>query len=88
MTAIDRFLNQLKVRGLEIRWDGLTPRISGPKAALTPEVVAACKAFKEQLIALKAGTADETCPRCRRIVTPVGQQCGCASELNCPYKKD
>lgn len=48
---MDKFLKQIEARGLSIsRGDGDTLLLSGPKAEKTPEVMAACKAFKTQLL--------------------------------------
>lgn len=48
---IDRLLDQLSQRGLTIRrGEGDTLHLSGPASEKTPEVLAACKAFKPLLL--------------------------------------
>lgn len=91
---IDRFLKQLAQRGLGIKWNGEGLVITGPAAEKTPEVIAAAKAFKRQLMERfrpeGAGVPhlnDTLCLKCKRIVSALGQECGCAEVLDCPYKE-
>lgn len=63
MSMFDRLLEQLESRGLSIK-PGAEPGqllLAGPKDEKTPEIVAAVKAFKKQLLA-RFGPRDDTTP--------------------------
>jgi hypothetical protein len=64
MTALDRLLAQLEKRGLGVK-PGAEPGqllLTGPAAEKTPEVVAAVKAFKPQLLEWVARRVAESPP--------------------------
>lgn len=58
MSMVERFLEQLRHRGLSVRrGEGDTLLLCGPGHEKTPEVLAACKAFKPDLLARLGGPA-------------------------------
>lgn len=52
MTAVDRLIEQLRLRGLGVIPGGEPDQLllTGPRDQKTPEVIAAVKAFKPQLL--------------------------------------
>jgi hypothetical protein len=55
MSLVQRFLGQLEKRGLAVEYkDESTLLLVGPAAEKTPEVLAACKAYKAELLKLLA----------------------------------
>lgn len=64
MSLVNRFLAQLERRGLAVEYrDEKTLLLTGPAAEKTPEVLAACKAYKAELLKLLAPRVQEAAVR-------------------------
>lgn len=96
---IDVLLNQLKLRGLEVKYqDEQTLTLAGPGKEKTPEVIAAVKAFKPQLIehlrprdmTLKRYDVHHeppTCSECKSHVWDKEETGMICESSTCPMKK-
>lgn len=91
MAMVDGLLEQLKFRGLSIKHGGGdTLLLVGPNSEKTPEIMAALKTFKPDLLKLYRPEAEPSrCVTCDLVVyqpDEVGSRCEKANL--CPYRKD
>jgi hypothetical protein len=89
MALVDRLLDQLKDRGIQVVYvDADSLKLTGNTKDATPQLIAAVKEFKPELLAVyKPKDEIEKCSKCGAAAMKYYDGAGCEHGNLCPYGK-